>query len=99
VLSARDGSSAAHHGDGPSGGFPAAMSEFGVLERAVVGAGPLDERRERTLGWSPETSPGPTSTGTGSPVRREASMTDEPLFDRAVGGDPLARADDEQGRP
>ena len=40
-------------------------------------------------------SPGPTSTGTGSPVSSEASIADVPSLDDAVGGDLLARADDE----
>ena len=40
-------------------------------------------------------SPGPTSTGTGSPVSIDASTADVPVDDHAVGRDLLARPDDE----
>ena len=40
-------------------------------------------------------SPGPTSTGTGSPVSRLASTADEPSTHLAVGGDLLPRPDHE----
>ena len=41
-------------------------------------------------------SPGPTSTGTLSPVSRDVSTEDWPGLDDAVGGDLLARPDDEE---
>ena len=53
-------------------------------------------RRPPALTVAPVTaSPGPTSTGTGSPVRSEASMAEVPSSTIAVGGDLLAGADDE----
>ena len=53
-------------------------------------------RRPEALTVEPTTaSPGPTSTGTGSPVSRDRSTAERAVLDHAVGGDLLAGTDHE----
>ena len=79
--------------------FWASVTSRAICARAVSAPTRVARttRRPPALTVAPVTgSPGPTSTGTGSPVSREASIAEVPVFDDAVGGDLLAGADDEQ---
>ena len=57
--------------------------------------GPTTSRPPTLIDAPTTSSPCPTSTGTLSPVSSDSSTAERPAIDDAVGGDLLARADDE----